>query len=95
MDFIQPQSRTQVWFSSLEEKTGTDYPVCLIDAFAEQLDLQHLGFGVRKLNAEGRPAFTSVVLPKLYLFGLAQGHAPTSLITTKRPIHILTRREKS
>jgi hypothetical protein len=46
-----------------------DNPVRLIDAFADRLDLKRLGFGVRELKREGRPAFESGVFLKLYFYG--------------------------
>jgi hypothetical protein len=69
MDFIQPQHRLQVTFGSLEEAVEADNPVRLFDAFTEQLDLIRLGFVVRELKSEGRPAFVSRVLLRLYFYG--------------------------
>ena len=41
----------------------------LIDAFADQLDLKRLGFVVKELKKEGRPAYDSRVFLKLYFYG--------------------------
>lgn len=52
---------------------AADNPVRLIDAFGEQLDLKRLGFGVKEMNSEGRPAFESKVFLKLYFYGYLNG----------------------
>ena len=69
MNFIEPQNRSQLTFGSLEDLVAADNPVRLIDAFAEQLDLKRLGFGMKELKKEGRPAFESRVFLKLYFYG--------------------------
>ena len=56
MDFIQPMSRMQMTFGSLEGLVDADNEVRLIDAFTDQLDLRRLRFVVKELKKEGRPA---------------------------------------
>jgi transposase len=73
MHFIEPINRAQVAFGSLEDLMTPDNPVRLIDAFADRLDLKRLGFGVRELKREGRPAFESGVFLKLYFYGYLNG----------------------
>lgn len=73
MDYIQPQSRTQVSFGSLEDTVEADNPVRLVDAFVQQLDLARLGFSVAVLHTEGRPAFESKLFLKLYFYGYLNG----------------------
>ena len=73
MDYIQPRSRAQVSFGSLEDLVEQDNPVRLIDAFVEQLDLVKLGFDVQVLHKEGRPAFESSLFLKLYFYGYLNG----------------------
>ena len=69
MDFIQPMGRMQMTFGSLEGLVDADNEVRLIDAFTDQLDLKRLGFVVKELKKEGRPAYDSRVFLKLYLYG--------------------------
>ena len=73
MDFIQPQNRSQVSFSSLEDFVDSENAVRLIDAFIEQLDLARLGFDVVELKKEGRPAYESGMFLKLYFYGYLNG----------------------
>ena len=53
------------WEQFIEE----DNPVRVIDAFVDYLDLDALGFINKGKSKEGRPAFSSGVLLKLYLYG--------------------------
>ncbi len=69
MDFLQPMSRMQMTFGSLEGLVDADNEVRLIDAFTDQLDLKRLGFVVKELKKEGRPAYDSRVFLKLYFYG--------------------------
>jgi transposase len=73
MKFIQPQNRSQVTFTSLEDTVAPDNAVRLIDAFVEHLDLSQLKFNVSTLNNEGRPSFESKVFLKLYFYGYLNG----------------------
>ena len=56
-------------FGSLEGLVDADNEVRLIDAFTDQLDLIRLGFVVKELKKEGRPAYDSRVFLKLYFYG--------------------------
>ena len=69
MQFIQGQPRQQTYFATLEDQVAKDNPVRLIDAFIEKLDLQKLGFNKTVHSFEGRPAYATQVLLKLYLCG--------------------------
>jgi len=69
MDFIQQQSRHQISMHCSEDHIHADNPVWVMDAFVQKLDLVKLGFRARVLQQEGRPAFESKVLLKLYLYG--------------------------
>ena len=62
-------SRMQMTFGSLEGLVDADNEVRLIDAFTDQLDLKRLGFVVKELKKEGRPAYDSRVFLKLYFYG--------------------------
>ena len=73
MHFIQPSDRHQLEMVSLESAIGPENVVRLIDAFAEKLDLKRLGFTIRNLNDQGRPAFESRVFVKLYFYGYMNG----------------------
>ncbi len=73
MQYIQPQNRAQVTFTSLEDTVAPNNAVRLIDAFVEHLDLAQLKFNVSVLNKEGRPAFESKVFLKLYFYGYLNG----------------------
>lgn len=63
----------QMTFGSLEDGVEGDNPVRLIDAFAEQLDMKRLGFEVKELQREGRPAYESRVFLKIYFYGYLNG----------------------
>jgi len=69
MNFIQPMSRMQMAFGSLEGLVDTNNEVRLIDAFMDQLDLRRLAFVVKELKKERRPAYESRVFRKLYFYG--------------------------
>lgn len=73
MDFIATQDRHQITFGALEDKIGSDNPVRFIDAFVEHIDLVKLGFIVKLLQSEGRPAFNSKHWLKIYLYGYLNG----------------------
>ena len=65
MNFIKGKNRNQMMFSTLEIKIEQDNPVRFVDAFVEHLDLSQLGFVVKKLKTEGRPAFESKLFLKI------------------------------
>jgi len=58
---------------SLEELIEADNPVRFVDAFVEKLDLAQLGFQMKDLKNEGRPAFHPKTLLKLYFYGYLNG----------------------
>ncbi|WP_163401541.1 transposase, partial [Flavobacterium fluviatile] len=66
-------SRHQMSFSSLEDTILPDNPVRFIDAFAEAIALDSLGFEVRKIKTEGRPGFDARIFVKIYLYGYLNG----------------------
>jgi transposase/microcompartment protein CcmL/EutN len=73
MDFITPQNRQQITFSSLEDKISADNPVCFLEAFVEHLELEKLSFVVPELKTEGRPRFEAKLFLKIYLYGYLNG----------------------
>jgi transposase len=73
MEYITPADRSQVEMLSLEQMIGPEDPVRFVDLFVEKLDLPSLGFQVKTLKNEGRPAFHPRVLLKLYFYGYLNG----------------------
>ena len=57
MDFIKGNNCDQVTFSKLESLIEENNPVRLVNAFVEHLDLTQLGFLIKTIKTEGRPAF--------------------------------------
>ena len=53
-------------FSSLEDTISPDNPIRFIDAFAEAIALESLGFATQTIKAEGRPSFDTKVFLKIY-----------------------------
>ena len=66
-------SRNQIQCISLEDRIASDNPVRVIDAFAESLPLQEMGFKHVSVKAEGRPPYAPSVMLKLYLYGYSGG----------------------
>ena len=58
---------------SLEENVAADSNARVIDAFIDRADLDQLGFVIKGMSAEGRPAFNPAILCKLYLYGYLNG----------------------
>jgi transposase len=73
MDYITAHNRHQVSFGSLEDAIENDNPVRVIEAFVEALDLPSLNFIIKKMQAEGRPAFNPKVFLKIYFYGYVNG----------------------
>ena len=69
MQFIQGTSRSQTYFSTLDDQVSSNNAVRLIDAFVDKLDLLQLGFTKTIHKSEGRPPYAPAVLLKLYLYG--------------------------
>ena len=71
MNFQEGVDRNQaLLFSvSLEEMIPEEHPVRIIDLFIQTLDLQKSGFISSAPAAEGRPAYDTKDLLKLYLYG--------------------------
>lgn len=69
MNFITGQDRFQFEMVSLEDRISKDNVVRFIDALVEQIDLDKLGFVVKTIKAEGRPAYDSKMFLKIYLYG--------------------------
>lgn len=53
----------------LEDYVHEDYPVRVVDAFVEALDLSELGFEAANRAAGGRPAYHPAALLKIYIYG--------------------------
>jgi len=69
--FVEGEDRTQVTLlpECLDDYIAEDNPVRAIEAFVEELDLQHLGFAGADPAATGRPAYHPAVLLKIYIYG--------------------------
>jgi len=61
MQFIQGTSRSQNYFSSLEEQVSSNNAVRLMDAFVDKLDLKKLSFTKTIHKSEGRPPYAPAV----------------------------------
>ena len=68
--FNEGADRHQVTLLSecLEDFVGEDNPVRIVDAFANELDLQKLGFDGTDPAVTGRPRYHPSVLLKLYIY---------------------------
>ena len=66
---IQEQNRHQPQLLCLEEMIGLDNEVRFIDAFVDALDLEELQFVIKGQTNEGRPAYSTNSLLKLYIYG--------------------------
>lgn len=73
MAIIIPLDRDQIAFSSLSDNIASQNPIRFIDAFVEHVELEKLGFVIKSINIEGRPAFDPKTLLKLYLYGYLNG----------------------
>jgi len=62
-------SRGQLKMVSWEQYIKSDNPVRLVDAFVDYFDLGKLGFEDKGKSHEGRPAYGSEVLLRLYVYG--------------------------
>lgn len=62
-------ARNQISFGTLDDQTGADNPVRIIDAFVEMLDLKTFGFQHVKPKQKGASSFHPAVLLKIYFYG--------------------------
>ena len=69
MPLLAAGSRTELQVIHWEQFIAGDNPVRVIDSFVDLLDLAQLGFVIKGKSREGRPAFSSETLLKLYLYG--------------------------
>jgi len=53
----------------IDEYAEDTNPVCIVDIFVDELDLEKLGFEGVKPADTGRPAYHPAVLLKLYIYG--------------------------
>jgi len=60
MLFIQGTSRSQTYFSSLEDQVSSNNVVRLMDAFVNKLDFKKLCFTINIHKSEGRPPYALV-----------------------------------
>ena len=63
------ENRSQLQMMCLEESVALDSYVRVVDAFVDYLNLSSLGFVEKGKSNEGRPAFASESLLKLYYYG--------------------------
>ncbi len=69
--FIEGSDRgqTTLFPDRLEDWTGDDNPVRVVDVFVDELDLGGPGFGRVVPLSTGRPGYQPSVLLKLYIYG--------------------------
>ena len=69
--FIEGEDRSQstLFPERLEDYIAEDNAVRVIDAFVEQLDLEHLEFKRAQASATGRPGYQPATLLKIYVYG--------------------------
>src|SRR5947199_277592 len=69
--YVEGEDRSQATLfpESLDEYIAADNPVRIVDVFADELDLQKLGFDGMQPEATGRPAYHPGTLLKIYLYG--------------------------
>jgi len=73
MPQIITNKRNQLQFLDLNSLIEKNNPVRIIDAFCETFEPMELGFTVKGLSHEGRPAFTSGTFIRLYIYGYLNG----------------------
>jgi len=66
---LSGENRSQLQMMCLEEIVAKDSYVRVVDAFVDYLNLSKLGFKEKGNSKEGRPAFPSESLLKLYYYG--------------------------
>jgi len=69
MPLVNSSHRSQMMMLSLEDNIAEDNIVRVIDAFVQSVDPQELGFVIKGNSHEGRPAYASETLIKLYIYG--------------------------
>lgn len=69
--FIEGEDRSQATLlpEYLDDYIGEDNPVCAVDAFVGELDLNALGFKGADPAVTGRPSYHPAVLLKIYIYG--------------------------
>ena len=69
--FVEAAGRNQaaLFPECLEDWINEDNPVCLVDAFVDQLDLEELGLAGVNLKETGRPLYHSSAPLQLYIYG--------------------------
>lgn len=73
MPYHSSEDRHQLRMLSLDELVDQNSHARVIDAFIEAVDVHQLGFDIRAKSKEGRPAFHSSTLCKIYLYGYMSG----------------------
>ncbi len=63
------RSQTSAFPITLDEMIAEDHSVRVVDAFVDGLDIKQLGFSDFGASREGRPAYDTRVLLKLYIYG--------------------------
>lgn len=67
------EDRNQLQMLSLAEHVQQDSNARVIDAFINAIEIEKFGFVVKGKSHEGRPAFDTAILCKLYLYGYING----------------------
>ena len=73
MPQIITDKRNQLQFLDLNALINKNNPVRIIDAFCQSFIPSDLGFLVKGLSHEGRPAFTAEILIRIYIYGYLNG----------------------
>jgi transposase len=69
--FVEGDDRKQVVLrpECIDDYTGQDNPVRIIDMFVDELDLAELGFDGASSALTGRPSYHPGVVAKIYIYG--------------------------
>lgn len=73
MPQINTSKRDQLQFLDLNSHVSKNNPVRIIDSFCHSFNPIDLGFLVKGLSHEGRPAFSADILIRLYIYGYLNG----------------------
>ena len=67
MEDSQSTNRNQIEMYNLDDQIEKENTARFVDAFADKLELNQLGFVVNEIQSEGRPAFNPKAFLKIYL----------------------------
>ena len=83
--FVEGDDRYQstLFPETLDDYVAEENPIRVIEAFIDELDLDHLGFQGVKPKATGRPAYYSAILLKIYIYGYLNRVQPCRVLKGK------------